>query len=52
MFCDKTQITVKAWKWWDWRTSARRLKYNPKWWPDWGNWWKWWDFIFKTNENL
>ena len=52
MFCDKTQITIKPWTWWNWRTWSRKLKYNPKAWPDWWDWWKWWDFIFKTNENL
>ncbi len=52
MFCDKTRITVKSWVWWDWRTSARKMKYVAKAWPDWWDWWKWWDFIFRTNENL
>jgi len=52
MFCDKTRITVKPWVWWDWRTSARKMKYVAKAWPDGWDWWKWWDFIFKTNENL
>ena len=52
MFCDKTQITIKAWKWWDWCTSWRREKYLPFWWPNWWDWWKWWDLIIRVNPNL
>ncbi len=52
MFCDITNIKVKAWKWWDWSLSARREKYIEFWWPDWGNWWKWWDIVINVNPHL
>jgi len=52
MFCDKTEITVKAWKWWNGCTSARKEKHMPFWWPNWWDWWVWWDVIIRVNPHL
>ena len=50
-FYDQVEITVHSWKWGDGVISWRREKWEPWWWPAWGDGGRWGSVILRASKD-